>query len=280
VYVSTDLGETWVRVVELAATVADGAWIDRDGTASLLLATGAGLYEVEAQPNAVPLQVLVDPNNPGAPFSAVRSFVSERGVTAVAVAGIGVHLSVSGGRSNTFTLAGLAGIDLRSLAVQYDGPVTVLWAGAAEPDPTRPGRGCFRARMFEANVLWEGLATGWLGGTCWGLALAGNTALAATQSGGVVRLDTSAQTPTWQPADINCGLPLRDRTRFVAVDTVAVGPSGLALIGGNSGVYRTGDLLAWTQTSNRTATDGVTVPDTWLLCSGDHDIEVVRADAA
>src|SRR5262249_22565270 len=128
VHVSFDLGESWIQVAQLDASVADAAWIDRDGTPALLLATSAGLYEVPATAGAVPLQILVDPSNAQQPFRAVRSFVSERGVAAVAVAGIGVYLSQAAGRPNTFTNVGLSGVDIRTLEVQFDGPVTLLWA--------------------------------------------------------------------------------------------------------------------------------------------------------
>jgi hypothetical protein len=31
--------------------------------------------------------------------------------------------------------------------------------------------------------------------------------------------------------------------------------------------------------ANQSTVDLVTVPDTWLLCSGAHDVKVVRSDA-
>jgi hypothetical protein len=155
VYVSRDLGETWIKVVEMDPAVADAAWIDRDGVAALLLATDVGLYEVTAAEAAVPLQVRVDDTDSDRGFYAVRSFVSEHGVAGVALAAqaqYGIYLSLVGGRPGTFTKVGLNGVDTRMLAVQLDGPATVLWAGAAEADAGKPGRGCFRARLFEADV--------------------------------------------------------------------------------------------------------------------------------
>ncbi|MFI7594550.1 putative baseplate assembly protein, partial [Micromonospora sp. NPDC049359] len=140
----------------------------------------------------------------------------------------------------------------------------------------------------------------WIGGTCRDLAFAGQQAVAATQSGGVLRLDTLAAQPQWQPVSVNCGLPLRDRTRFVPVDAVAVSGPAAAAVGtggpaasgaggpaadrlvlacGERGVYRSADTVTWTASANQATADVVTVPDTWLLCSGEHDIEVVRQDA-
>lgn len=303
VHLSTDLGETWSLLTDLDSRISDVAWLDRDGAGALLVATDTGLYEVSLLPGAVPLQILVDPSDADRGFYAVRAFVSERGAPGVAVAaqaGFGVYLSTAGGRPGSFTHIGLANVDNRVLAVQYDGPATLLWSGAGEPDPKKPGQGCHRARLFESDVKWQSMQAGWIGGTCRELAFAGQQAVAATQSGGVVRLDTLAAQPQWLPVSVNCGLPLRDRTRFVPVDAIAVagpatatggtgvGPAGdpaggtaerLILAGGERGVHRSVDAVEWTPSANQATADVVTVPDTWLLCSGEHDIEVVRQDA-
>jgi hypothetical protein len=62
------------------------------------------------------------------------------------------------------------------------------------------------------------------------------------------------------------------------VDAVAVAPEQV-LAGGQRGTYRSTDILSWTPSANQSTTDLVTVPDTWLLCSAEHDIRVVRGDA-
>jgi hypothetical protein len=284
VHLSTDLGETWSLLTDLDSRITDLAWIDRDGAGALLVATDTGLYEVSLLPGAVPLQILVDPGDADRGFYAVRAFVSERGAPGVAVAaqaGFGVYLSTQAGRPGSFAHVGLANVDNRVLAVQYDGPATLLWSGAGEPDPKKPGQGCWRTRLFESDVRWQAVQGGWIGGTCRDLAFSGPLAVAATQSGGVLRLDTLAATPQWAPVMVNCGLPLRDRTRFVPVDAVAAtgGLDRLILAGGERGVHRSVDAVDWAASANQATADVVTVPDTWLLCSGEHDIEVVRQDA-
>jgi hypothetical protein len=163
--------------------------------------------------------------------------------------------------------------------VQYDGPATLLWVGAGEPDARKPGQGVYRARLFEASVKWDQLNAGWTGGTCWDLAFSADAAFAATQSGGMLRLPL-APGGAWEGADVNSGLPLRDRTRFAALETVAVDPSGSpVLVGGASGVTRTTDGQRWVAAAGRETTEVVTIPDTWLFCSGQHDIEVVSEGA-
>ncbi|MEU8179450.1 putative baseplate assembly protein [Micromonospora sp. NPDC049047] len=296
VHLSTDLGETWSLLTDLDSRISDVAWLDRDGAGALLVATDTGLYEVSLLPGAVPLQILVDPSDADRGFYAVRAFVSERGAPGVAVAAqasFGVYLSTAGGRPGSFVHVGLANVDNRVLAVQYDGPATLLWSGAGEPDPKKPGQGCHRTRLFESDVKWQPMQAGWIGGTCRDLAFAGQLAVAATQSGGVLRLDTLGAQPQWQSVSVNCGLPLRDRTRFVPVDAIAVGgpadgaagaPAAgpaerLFLAGGERGVHRSANAVDWSPSANQATADVVTVPDTWLLCSGEHDIEVVRQDA-
>ncbi|MGH3491039.1 MAG: putative baseplate assembly protein, partial [Actinopolymorphaceae bacterium] len=286
VYVSRDLGECWLKVAELEPGIADLAWTGRDPSGGLLLATDEGLYELPLLPDAVPLQVLVEPSDPARGFSAVSTFVSGRGVPGVAVAAqaqYGVYLSVAGGQPGTFANVGLQGVDIRTLSAQFDGPATVLWAGAGEPDPNQPGTGCLRARLFEADVRWEAVGTGWVGGTCWDVTFAAGRALAATQSGGVLVADLTAGQVTWRAPHVNCGLPLRDRPRFEPVAAIAVNAPtdapAVALAGGTRGVFRSTDTVRWITAADRETRDVVTIPDTWLLCSGEHDIEVVHHHA-
>jgi hypothetical protein len=282
VYLSADLGERWTKLAELEPAVTGVAWVDREDAGALLLCTDTGLYELPLLPNSVPSLVVVDPSDPDRGYSAVSSFVSDRGVVGVAAAAqarYGVYLSLAGGRSGTFASIGLSNADVRTLAVQYDESITLLWAGIGEPDPRKPGQGCHRARLFEADVRWQPLSTGWTGGTCWDLAFDGPTALAATQNGGVLRLDTRAASPGWQGSDVNSGLPLRDRTRFGPVEAVTVPAGGQVLAGTGSGVYLRAGADRWAPVANRETRDLVTVPQTWLLCSGEHDVEVVRENA-
>ena len=148
----------------------------------------------------------------------------------------------------------------------------------ARPICSRPGQGCFRTRLFESDVRWEQLNAGWGGGTCWSLAFVGAAAFAATQSGGVLRLDTAAPQPVWDAPEVNCGLPLRDRPRFEAVETIAAaGPDDPVIVGSPRGIYRSVQADRWEPSANRETRDAVTVPDTWLLVSGEHRIEVSRA---
>lgn len=289
IYLTRDLGETWTRLSDVGAGVTDLAWIDRDPGGALLLASDKGLYELTLLPGALPDQIVLDAADPDRALYAVEAFVSPQGEWAVAAAAqaqLGVYLSVQGGKRGTFGNIGPRGndaVDTRCLAVQLDGPATVLWAGVGEPDAAKSGTGCLRARMFEADVRWERLSARWSGGTCWDIAFSGRRVLAASQSAGVLVADATAAQPEWLAPEVDCGLPLRDRARFDAVGTVAAATaadgSPIVMAGGPRGVYLSGDLAAWKSTARRETTDLVTIPDTWLLCSGEHRIEVVSSDA-
>jgi hypothetical protein len=125
-------------------------------------------------------------------------------------------------------------------------------------------------------VRWEQLSAGWSGGTCWDLAVDGPNVLAASQNAGVLRSDPGAATPSWQSPSVSCGLPLRDRTRFEPVLAVTAVPGGRALAGTSRGVYLETAVARYAPVANRENAEAVTIPPTWLLCSGEHDVEVVR----
>jgi len=95
---------------------------------------------------------------------------------------------------------------------------------------------------------------------------------------------TEGRKRRWDQRDVNCGLPLRDRARFQPVRSVsgALGDDGAALVlgAGPEGVFRTTDEAAtWSTCTARTVDGYITLPPTWLFCSGEHRIEVVRSDA-
>jgi Baseplate J-like protein len=286
VYVSEDLGATWRRVGGLDTGITDLAWTSRGAQPDLLIASDKGLFELSLLAGAAPVPLTVDPVDPDRGFYGVEAFVDERGEWAVAVAAQaeeGIYLSTRGGEPGTFTNVGLRGEDTRTLTVQIDGTATWLWAGFGEADPTQPGKGAARARLFETDVRWEMRSTGWTGSTCWTLAFTRDYMVAATQNGGVVRQQLAGATPQWEPLDVNAGLPLRDRARFDPVTTLATPPAGAPIIaGGPKGVHRNSDGAArrWAPCDQREATEVVTIPPTWLLCSGEHQIQVVsRAHA-
>jgi len=283
---SRDCGETWEAGTKTNFRVEDMAWLNLDGQPGLLLATEAGLYSLAFEPRATPLQVVVDPNQLGLGFYAVAVSTDAWGATSVAVAARekgGVFLSGGSGRSNTYKRTGLVGQDIRVLAVQHRGPNRFLWAGAAAVG-SDAGTGCQRWRLTgeEDNPEgWRAYAKDWNAGSCLGLACLGSRVLAGTRRGGVRRLDVNAQTPKWVAPRLDCGLPLRDAERLLQpVESIASDPAaGLVLAGGVKGVHRSSDGgEGFAACSTREFAHEVTLPKTWLFCSGEHEIEVVSED--
>ncbi|MBI3560628.1 MAG: baseplate J/gp47 family protein [Gammaproteobacteria bacterium] len=282
---SRDCGESWELGPQTKFHVQDMAWIERDGVANLLLATELGLYQVEAKPGAVPRQIVVDTANQTLGFVAVIVSTGAWGGTSVAVAAReerGVFLSSEGGRPNTFKPIGLEGEVIPVLAVQRRDLDQYLWAGVAAPGE-QPGSGCYRWRLtgsVENNEGWRPYNKAWKGGSCRALAFQQSRVFAATSRLGVLRLDVDAQDPAWQVPDVSCGLPLHEVGRLEIVDSVVNDPDGtLVMAAGIKGIYRSQDNgINYNKCSLREFTDEVSLPRTWLFCSGDHEIEVVSED--
>ncbi len=288
VYVSEDCGETWRTLAHTAFAISDLAWTSREGVPLLMLATDDGLYELALQPDASPLQVLVDPNKPTLGFYAVAASVGIRGTFFVAVAARGtegVFLSSQGGKPNTFTNIGLKGENVRVLEVQLDGVRTFLWAGITVAG-NEPGRGCYKWELQGSEPPANGtrMENGWDGGSCHALAFKGSYVFAATHQKGVLWLDTSkGDAASWHAPVLGSGLPMRDVERiFHPVHTVAADPAQhLVLAGGPVGIFCSVDNgTNYERCSSNEFRDRVTLPNTWLFCSGDHNIDVVIDDAA
>lgn len=285
--VSMDCGENWQQAAQLTFRVNDLAWMIREGVSVLLLATEKGLYELPLQPEASPVQVEVDPQNPSRGYYAVTTTITIRGTAYVAVAAQstgGVFFSDRGGKSKTFSYSGLKGEEVRVLEVQQEGPLSFLWAGVYAQG-NEPGKGCFRLEIEGSAEGWRAYTKGWDGGSCRAIALQGARVLAATHHSGVVGLDSSKEDSSWQTSGIRCGLPLRSGERiFHMVDAVAArvenerGPA-LIMAGGPEGVYRSADGGGeYKECSGREFRDKVTIPQTWLFCSGEHEIDVMSED--
>ncbi|HEU5368568.1 MAG TPA: putative baseplate assembly protein [Ktedonobacterales bacterium] len=289
VYISTDCGENWLEENwSFEFEVQDMAWTIRDDVPLLLLATSKGLYELKRQPGAVPVQVLVDPTHQDRGMYAVVVATDVRGTASVAVAAqatAGVYLSRQGGSSESFRLIGMAGQDIRTLAVQYNGPRSFLWAGIAASGPEDKGKGCFSWELTgpgDPPDGWRTFSQGWSAGSCHRITFADTTVLAATFRSGIMRLDSTKVNPSWTAANVQSGLPLRDPGRFYPVDDLALNPTNqIVLTAGSQGIFRSADRGSTFQpASSKRFTDKVLLPRTWLFCSGDHDITVVNEDEA
>jgi len=286
-HVSRDCGETWEAPSRgLAAT--DIAWGMRDGAPILFIATDSGLYELAMRPDSSPVQTLVVESDQQRGFYAVVAYVDSEGQLTVVVASKetgGVYMSSAGGRA-PFRHIGLEDEDVRVLLVQYDNVQRRLWAGTAAPGGNEPGSGFFqleatRARDITSQSTWNERGTGWSGGSCLAAAFSGRFLYAATHHGGVLRMDTGSASPAWVTPDSACGLPSRDEQFFFhTVDTVAAS-GDIIMAGGDQGVFISRDGGETYQRGASTEyREAVTLPGTWLFCSGEHEITVVTEDNA
>ncbi len=282
-YVSRDALETLQAVVDLAFEVHGLAWLFRGRTAVLLLASAAGLYEQALLPDAPLLQVKVDDDNPTLGFTAVAVSCDSRGHTTVALAGAdeaGVYLSSQAGLPGTYRRAGLEGELANVLMVQHLGPHAYLWAGLAAAGRDK-GKGCFRLRLTadgDEVEGWQPLEAGWAAGSCRTLAYEGARVYAGSLRLGVLWLDAQAATPSWVEPTVGCGLPLRDVGRLQPVNVAAAG-GGRVMVGGPVGLHRSDDQgVSYVSCARRDFETEVSLPPHWVLCAGEHQIDVRSLD--
>jgi hypothetical protein len=282
-YITADCGETWRSLAQTDFTINDLSWTWRDGFPLLILATDEGLYELTLQPDASPVQILVDPQNPTLGFYAVTASVGIRGTFYIALAARnlgGIYLSAQGGRPESFTNIGLLNEVVHVLEMQADGVRTFLWAGITVGG-NEPGKGCYRWALEGATMpnRVDNFQTGWEGGSCQGLAFKDSLVFAGTYDKGVLWLDTSrGETASWHAPLLESGLPIRDAERiFSPIETIAsLAGQKYVFVGGKRGVSRSADNgTNYESVSQKTFDDKVALPPTWLFCSGEHEIEIV-----
>jgi len=290
--ISGDSGETWKDEHQFAFDVEGAAWISRDRVPVLLLATGVGLFELSLQPGATPVQILVMSSDQNSGFHAVTAMIDSRAsalhVAVAAQARGGVYLSSQGGKAGSFSYIGLKEQDVRVLAVQQEGVRGFLWAGTAAPSPGEDGPGCFSWELLTSGDPpdgWLAFNDGWNGGSCKVITFEGPSILAGSHHSGVLRLPGRRSGAKWERASLDSGLPLREAKQlFHPVEGLAATPSGnLILAGGPKGLFRgavTDTPLFFEACSARVFSDRVTLPPTWLFCSGEHSITVVNENEA
>jgi hypothetical protein len=276
---SLDCGETWLPREQSLHLATDLAWIVRGEDPLLLIATEQGLYELGLDDAAQPLPVEVDAASPNLPLYAVAS-AEERGTWTVAVATQdrkGVYVSERGGG---FKNKGLEKQDVRRLELQQDGPRTRLWAGLFA-DPDEPGRGAWMLELTSAGG-WREISQGWDGGALLALTFAGSSVFAASHHWGILVVDPTRENPQWSRPKLGCGLPERSEDQLFqpVVSAAARGgddpQSHLLLAGTSQGVFRRKPDGTYQNSSAAEVTgEQLSLPSSWLFCSGAHEIQVV-----
>lgn len=281
VYFSSDCGESWSSIADTAFEIEDITLSERDGIPLLLMATDVGLYELWAKPGSVPVQLLVDNENQDSGFYKVTTAFDNRGTQYVIASSQkekGIYMSAAGGKTGTFKNIGLKGKDIRTLAIQIDGPRTFLWAGPTVMG-NDDGDGCCYTELTGSDISKDGWSTineNWVGGSVRAIAFMESTVFAATHRGGVLAVNMASRNRIWRRPNIRCGLPSRDTERlFQPVSTLAVNTEqSILLTGTPEGVFTSKDGENFTNCSENSFTEKVTLPETWLFCSGTHEIHV------
>jgi len=331
-FVSSDCGERWHRLPAFSGRVEDVAWIARETTPIMLLATDQGLFKLE---------VNLRETTPTGSYSAIRQMKEALHAVAVIRKDNQIYVAIAlQSRAGVYLANGLFlaydieqewlaasyalqrgaesdsdqqffrplesdmgrlppsmhGEDIRSLDVQYedeDDPTkrVWLWAGAmavgwegSRRTEAEAGRGCFVWEINTPQPLrgeWH-QPTGWVGGSCRGIAFQGDTVLAVSQWGGVLRLAVDGT--GWQQTN-SVALPRRgadvDRN-FAPLIAVAANrdrKNPVAIAGGAHGLYATTDRGATFSEAARTRFDyRVTLPTDWLFISGEHRIVTDDSD--
>lgn len=285
VHISMDSGESWQLATDTAFEIEGLAWSKREGIPLLFMATDVGLYELWTTPGSAPVQVLVTQDEPDMGFYSVVTSMDNQGTTYVIAASQkekGLFMSSQGGKSGTFSMIGFKDTDIRTLSIQIDGPRSFLWAGETAVG-NEEGVGCHFIEL-RGSVLspegWTTLKENWTGGSCKSIAFFGSTVLAASHRAGVLSIAGDSANKIWKRPNIRCGLPIRDSDRlFHPVHSLAVNPDQtLVLAGTPEGVFKSTDGDSFFPCSKKEFTDKVTLPETWLFCSGHHDITVETDD--
>ncbi len=282
-YVSRDCGSTVLDdpVVAFSWEDEDGqnindvCWLPANSDDDLVLATDRGLYRYRFG-DAAPRPWLVDPAEAAKGCWAVgvagRATAQPRIVVTMKQRG-GVWLS-SGDR---FVSHGLNDVDVRRVIVERRGNRSYVWAPAFAVGDD-PGTGCHRAEVVAGDsgaLRWEAFDEGWVGGICRDLAFLDDVILAASEFNGILTRPYGAPDTPWRGAALDSGLPLQDDSRlFHRVSAVAAfGPT--AMVGTNTGIYRTTNGHDFRVGAPRVSSEIVTLPPGWLFASGDHHVDVV-----
>ena len=294
-YLTRDAGETWAAIESADTPTRDVAWSDREGTPLLLFATDKGLQEFLLDGRASPVPVEVE-GRWDRGFTSVVAVTDTIGTTFVAVATndrTGVYLSRLGGASASFVPLGLTQ-SLMELAIQRDGVRTFLWAGFADPDA---GAARYELGLEAAKEGWIEFTAGWgEAGSClaFGFTRDGRV-VAGSHSLGVLWLEprTGEQ---WKQPTIECGLPLRgqrvegEQRLFYPIPTLVVDTSTAKpeedriLAGTQEGVFRAPapdanyEAVTYRPRFPAWLREVVTLPPTWLFCSGRHLVDVKGED--
>lgn len=292
VFISWDCGESWQDLNEIIE-VHDLAWLPLESHPILLIASRDGLFrgmiekDREIRDLTVPVRIETSSYPDDQTVYAVSSFISPRGNIHVAVAmsrNRGVYLSEykQNGLESFRHIGPGEPLNIRLLEVRQGTKECWLWAGTGVSG--NKGQGCLR-RDFRTEVRsadgWQRFVDGWEGGACYAIAFVGERVLAATGDRGVLHLELNSQSKEWKvDKEFKSGLPLKSSGELyhpVSALAARSDPQPLVMAAGHCGVYRSlDDKLGFSSCCETEFRDAVSLPATWLIRSGKHEIQVEK----
>ncbi len=278
IHYSIDNGESWTEH-KFSMPLYDCAWLQYDNKNYLMIATERGLFKVDTSlhddSDTPPQPMYVDKRVDG--FYAVATVKDARGNVFVAVASTnrkGVFISPEGGEPGTYLDIGLSQQDVRTITFEESGSRLFLWMGTTVVGD-QDGDGCFRLEVTDGHIIASNstpFKQGWQGGSCKALALCNGIVYAATHRRGLLSLRWQEDDSKWEQPVIDCGLPMRDLERlFYPVNDVVIS-KGRVLTATEVGVYAQTEEGSYKPVSKKEKYDRVTIPQSWFLCSGKHEI--------
>jgi hypothetical protein len=279
-YLSRDCGESWQQVRKTDFPINDIAWNELNGRPSILVATEKGLFVQSLEIKKEWKPTLIDGSVLSARAVAVAT--NQSGNNSVVVAtppGTGVYLSMDSGRN--FKPIGLTQKIVEVLKIQYRDTQRYIWAGFAAIGRDG-GEACVRWQLQESGDSaegWKPFKKNWDAGACTSIVFLEGKVFAGSRRKGLLTLDSDSDDPSWQASNVNCGLPMKTLNEFEPLNILALDPrnddQACLLTGGTKGVFRSLDgSKTFKNCSLSEFNDRVTLPPSWLFCSGEHEVSV------
>ncbi len=286
IHISHSCGENWNYELSIKfKSINDIAWLEKNTGPYLLIATHDALYEYTIRAGSVPIKILVDQQNHDLRIDAIstRQEGNDGGIVAVFSSKENgqVYVSRNGGTDKSFQKFSnnpWSPGEVSSLVIQKRGPHHYLWV-LLKKMPNQTGNACYRRHISlsgEDHEGWVKLLKGWKAGNCHSLAFYESLVFAASEDHGIVFMDLDRKVPEWNILTQNGKLDLEATSKLGEPELVVANQNnGLLMVAGKKGVFLSKDKAKNFKNCSRSFfNDEITIPENWLFCSAEHDIEV------
>lgn len=276
IYVSSNCGVD-IITYKYNFHVTDISWVKFDHKTWLYITSHSGVFRLDLESGETIEVVMGDSSTSG--YYSITSFPPEKETEYIVLLsrlGNGVYVSNCDDNFESFKEIGFRGKDIRSITIEPVDNRAYMWFGqAAIAD--EEGYGCYRVelnRVISSNLIKQ-YSTGWIGGSCRGLAIEGNTLWAGTHRAGLLSLNLQDIESGWGHSTIHTNLPKRDTERvFVPINEVSSNRlSNTLMVATENGLYRK-DGNRFFRCSDRYKTKYISAPVNYVFTSLKHEIKV------